>query len=153
MEVTFQEIQISVWFLLSSTILSNWILFRYLVEDGRMTPFGMKIIPTFALKKREKSDYVTVFGGAWIYFVISPIIVVMTFLVWVFYYGTGVSMGLYSTDVFGEIPKPIIIVSFFLGFTIIAAFITDYVIRIDRFIQSYGHLQNRPERFKINEEE
>tara|TARA_Y100000766_G_C18798084_1_gene551631 strand:- start:51 stop:485 length:435 start_codon:yes stop_codon:yes gene_type:complete len=142
-----------VWFLLSSTILSNWILFRYLVEDGRMTPFGMKIIPTFALKKGEKSNHVTFWGGLWIYFVISPIIVVMAFLVWVFYYGTGVSMGLYSTDVFGEIPKPMIVVSFFLGFTIIAAFITDYVIRIDRFIQSYGHVQNRLEQLKINEEE
>ena len=149
----FQEVQIIIWFLLSSTILSYWIFYRYLVVNRRMTPLGMRILPPFAVKKLEKSNYVTLVGGIWIYFVISPIILVMTFLVWIFYYGTGVSIGLYSNDVFGTIPKPMIIVSFFLGFTIIAAFITDYVLRIDRFIQTYGMSDELDKIFTSNEEE
>jgi hypothetical protein len=128
-------------------------MYRYLVLDKKMTVLAMKFIPQFTIKRKEDELEAGLLTGIWIYFVISPIILLMTFLVWVFYYGTGVSIGLYSVDVFGTIPKPIIIVSFFLGFTIIAAFITDYVLRIDRFIRTYGMSNELDNIFNLNEEE
>lgn len=153
MEFFLLQSQPVIWFMFCSMILANWIMYRYLVRDKKMTVLAMKFIPQFIIKKKEDELEAGLLTGIWIYFALSPIVLVMTFLVWVFYYGTGVSIGLYSVDVFGTIPKPMIIVSFFLGFTIIAAFLTDYVQRIDRFIQTYGMSDELDKIFTSNEEE
>lgn len=139
------------WYVLTSWILNSWILSRYFSRNRFENALTSKVFPEHALG--EKSFKWGVITGIWIWFVMSPLTLVMTFLVWVFYYGTGVSIGLYSIDVFGSIPKPMIIVSFFLGFTIIAAFLTDYVLRIDRFIRTYGKTDELEKIFTSNEEE
>lgn len=139
------------WFFLVSWVFNSWIVFRYLSRNGYENALVSKFIPKRML--REKTFRWGIVAGIWTSFVMSPLSLVMTFLVWVFYYGTGVSLGLYSVDVFGTIPRPMIIVSFFLGFTIIAAFLTDYVLRIDRFIQTYGMSGELDKIFASNEEE
>ncbi|MGB1955273.1 MAG: hypothetical protein ACPHUK_06720 [Candidatus Poseidoniaceae archaeon] len=143
--------RVILWYLFTSWVLNTWILSRYLSRDGYDNALTSMVFPKRAL--REKSFKWGIIAGMWIWVVMSPLTLVMTFLVWVFYYGTGVSIGLYSIDVFGSIPKPMIIVSFFLGFTIIAAFLTDYVQRIDRFIQTYGMFDELDKIFTSNEEE
>ena len=93
--------RVILWYIITSWVLNSWILSRYLIETDLMNALTSKVFPKHALS--QKSFKWGMIAGV-IWFVMSPLTLVMTFLVWVFYYGTGVSIGLWPIDVFGSIP-------------------------------------------------
>ena len=117
--------------------LGQWIFFRYVlkrVEGGYIIQERVERMVPNPFDPRKYPTLWAVYVGI----LLCPLGLALLFCMWVFVVGTGVSLGFYSNDVFGNFSPLFVIPVFFIGLTTIAAFVTDYVKRIDRYLL-YSH--------------